>query len=241
MRNKIQQLIVAVAVVVAMFQLESCSSYRTVASMPDGHNRYHPDFAMHVLKKHNSNYYNNHGNNAAKVLAGNTAKPAPTAPVQLDNKNSDAVASMTASANNEVPTLKNPKDIYKILTEDEREQARQAVDKIFAKRPVLKQLVDGRLNKLNEKYPAAKESSFKKADGGGALSLGEILAIVAIACSVTFFLGLAGLIIGIIALQQIRNNGGATWAKILAILAIVFGVLDLLGLLILILIAIAHL
>jgi len=201
-------------------------------TMPDGHNKYHPDFAMHLLKKHNSNYYNNHGNNAAKVSASNTAKPAPVAPATIDNKTSDAVSSMTASTSNEVPTYKNPKDAYKLLTEDERAQARQAVDKMFAKRPILRQLVDGKLNKLNEKYPAAKESSFKNADGGSGLSLGEILAIVAIACSVTFFLGIPGLVIGIVALLQINRNGGATWARILAIVAIVVGAIDILGLII---------
>ena len=131
--------------------------------------------------------------------------------------------------NNDVPTLKNSKDLYKLLTAQERAQAREEINKIFAKQPILKSVVNGRLNKMDEKYPAPATSSFSK-DGGGALSLGEILAIVAIACVPFFFLGIAALVIGIVALMKINREGGRSWARILAILAIVFGALEILGL-----------
>ena len=166
MKNKIQLFVIGLAIILAMVNLESCSSYKGIASKPDGHNRYQPDFALHLFSKHNSNYYNNHGNNDAKTSANKTAIPAPSASPSMDSKTLGELNSMTASSSNDVPALKNSKDIYKILTAEERKLAKEEVDKIFAKRPILKSMVDSRLNKLDEKYPAPAQSSAEMSRAG---------------------------------------------------------------------------
>lgn len=225
MKNNTRLVIVCTAIFLAMLGMQSCTSYKGIANKPDGHNRYHPDYALNNLfKKHNSNYAK-HGVTDTKASANTVTKPAAVAD-SINPKAPADLSSMTASSSNEVPVLKNAKDIYKILTAEERVQAKEELNRVFAKRPILKTLVNSRLDKLNEKYPAATQSSAR--DGGGSLSLGEILSIVAIACSVTWILGLAGLIIGIIALQKINAEGGANWARILAIVAIVLGAIDVL-------------
>jgi hypothetical protein len=229
MKTKIQLATVGFALLLAVFSISSCTSYKGIASKPDGHNRYHRDLALNNLfKKHGGNSAN-HDNTQAKASANNTVTPVQPAPASLNQKTATEINSMTASSSNEVPALKNPKEFYQLLTTEERVQAKEAVDKIFAKRHFLKKIVDARLNNMNEKYPAAAQSTLHR-DNGGALSTAEILSIVAIACSVTWILGLAGLIIGIIALQRIRAEGGADWARILAIVAIVLGAIDVVSL-----------
>ena len=236
MKSKIQLIVVAIAAIIVMMNLESCSSYHGIASKPDGHNRYRPDFTLLApVKHHSTDHYKQKACPPAgraadtKVSASNTTKPAPAAPATVDTKKTVDMSALTASANNDVPNMKNAKDLYKLLTAQERAQAKEEINKIFAKQPILKSVVNGRLNKMDEKYPAPATSSFSK-DGGGALSLGEILAIVAIACVPFFFLGIAALVIGIVALMKINREGGRSWARILAILAIVFGALEILGL-----------
>jgi hypothetical protein len=237
MKSKIQLLVVAIAAVVVVMNLASCTSYHGIASKPDGHNRYRPDFTLLTPVKHHSSDHYKQKAADTKVSASNTTKAAPAAPATVDAKKTVDMSSLTASAGNDVPNIKNPKDLYKLLTTEERAQAKEEVNKVLAKRPILKSLVNGRLNKLDKQYPAPAQSSFSK--DGGSLSIGEILAIVAAACVVTFFLALAGLIIGIVALQKIKNEGGANWARILSIVAIALGALFFFILLIWIIVDIA--
>jgi hypothetical protein len=226
--NFLTQLFWAALIIVGTLNLESCSSKKATVSCPDLHGSApHHYMAMH-FKSHNANHQS----------ASVTAKPA-------DHSASTTPAAIApvgiASLSTDIP--KTPGGIYGQLTSDERIMVRQEVSSLLVKKPfskLLNKMVSKKFDKLDKRYPAPAQSSFK-ADGGGGLSLGEILAIVAIACCVTFFLGIAGLVIGIIALQKINREGGASWAKILAILAIVFGALELLGLIFWIIFSVAAL
>jgi hypothetical protein len=239
MRNKIQLLVVGVAVIIAGANLASCSSYRGLAFKPDGHNHYHPDLAsIHRVKHLHDSNIRQHDD--SKASANANVNPAPTAPAALETKTVDQVSSTaTASSSTEVPTPKNPKELFKLLTKEERSQAREEMEKILAKKPLMKHLVMNKFNKMDEKYPAPAQSTLHGASGAG-LSLGEILAIVAIACVPFFFLGIAALVIGIVALLKIKKEGGANWAKILAIVAIALGALEIVGLILyIVLVAVA--
>ena len=206
----------AALTVFAAFNMESCSSNKGTVSCPDLHGSHH-SMAMH-WKMHNPNHESASATHTSKTQPGD--KTVKAAAPGVDKVNPTGIASLS----NEIP--KTPMGIFKILTSDERAQVKQQISSLMVKKPMLNKLINKRFEKLDHKYPAPAQSVLKA--GGGGLSIGEILAIVAIACCVTWVLGLAGMIIGIVALLKINKEGGAKWAKILAIVAIALGALEFL-------------
>jgi hypothetical protein len=71
MKRNVQLLITGLVIAVLAANLASCTSYRGIASKPDGHNHYRPDFASLKLIKH-------HHNNDNKAVATNVATAANT-------------------------------------------------------------------------------------------------------------------------------------------------------------------
>jgi hypothetical protein len=165
MRKKFYHLFMVLVVIIAGANLESCSSYRGIAFKPDGHNHYHPDLAaIHKVKHHHNDNVKNHTDDTKATAKANT-NPVPVVPPTLDPKSSDQL-SPTASTSSEVPTMKNPKELFKLLTKEERSQAREEMEKIFAKRPILKHVVLNKFKKMDEQYPAPAQSTLHGADGG---------------------------------------------------------------------------
>lgn len=232
-----------VAALFLVINLDSCSSHKGIVSCPDVH---HGSLAMHHVHYHNGNALaHNHHKDAGAQQATNTSQPTKTVAAPQPTKanavdpNSDAIyggGGGLASSSRDLPKFKNPKELFKLMTEDEREEAKSTVSKVLAKHPFIRKMAIKKMERMDKKYPAPAKSTL---NNGGGLGTGEILAIVAIVCSVFFFLGIVGLILGIIALGMIKKNGGANWARILAIVAIILGALDILILILWLVIVVA--
>ena len=208
---------VFVLAVLVIFQLESCSQHKGIMQCPAvGYNAHHDK--MPLLTLHN-------GNNRHSAVQRKTTAVVSTADSSRILPAVDVITPVGgyATSNNDVPKLKEPMELFKNLSADQREQIKEQVSTMMGKHKIVKGAILKRLDKMDKKYPAPPPALAY--DGGGRLSLGEILAIVAIACAVTWVLGIVGLILGIIALIKINREGGANWARILAIVAIVLGAL----------------
>jgi hypothetical protein len=217
LRNMKKNLLFLMFVVGLSMIMASCSSNKMMGRKFDGHNVYRPEFAL----KSNYKKYK-----ASKIQASKSVKSTEdvTPQVQpIDNLESKGYASLSSDA----PKLGKPMEMFKRLTAEEREVAKAEISKIFDKNPTLSSIIDKKFEKLDKKYPAPAQSSLS-ADGKE-LTTAEILSIVAIALSVFWVLGLAGLIIGAIALKKLKKEGGRSWARILSIIAIVLGSIMLLS------------
>ena len=214
---------VAVLTVFIMFQLQSCSQHKGIMQCPEvGYNMHHEKPAMHALHLGNRHLRHNETNTTAVAQTANVERPN----TALDTLTPIAPTGY-ASANNDVPQLKTGMDMFKNLSEEQRIQVKDQVSTMFSKNKIIKGAILKKFDKMDKKYPAPPAA--QAYEGGGRLSTGEILSIVAIACAVTWVLGIVGLILGAIALVKINREGGATWARILAIVAIVLGAIAFLS------------
>ena len=208
---------VAVLAVFIIFQMESCSQHKGIMQCPAvSYNAHHDKLTTHAWHTGNSHQRGNQRNTTG---TGNTVD-------KVDSSRMlPAVDAITpegyASSNNDVPRAKEPMDMFKNLSADQRMQVKEQVSTMFAKNKIVKGAILKRLDKMDTKYPAPPPA--QAYEGGHSLSTGEILSIVAIACAVTWVLGILGLILGAVALVKINREGGARWARILAIVAIVIG------------------
>ena len=211
----------AMLAVLIIFQLESCSQHKGIMQCPEvGYNAHHDKLPMHAM-----HYGYNHPGAAQRKTSAmiNTADSSRLLPSVDAIKPVDGYA----TSNNDVPTLKEPMELFMHLSAEQREQIKAQVSTMMAKNKIVKGLILKRLDKMDKKYPAPPAA--QAYEHGSGLSTGEILSIVAIACAVTWVLGIVGLILGIIALIKINRDGGAGWARILAIVAIVLGALAFLS------------
>jgi len=204
----------AIIVTVFLFTLPSCSSTKTAMLCPDLHK--HKSAALAMIKQYRSSKRaarsTNHSINetAVNTQAGNIH------PIELTPVESIPLKGL-ASLSDDVPTFATAMEKFKNLDQDERMQAKKAIEDYLAKRPILKKMALKRFDKIDAQYPAAE----KARDGGGGMGVGEILSIVAIVLA--FLFPPVGLILGIVALVLINGNGGAGWARSLAIAAIIVG------------------
>jgi hypothetical protein len=203
-----------------IFNSESCTTHKGMVSCPDLHNASHHQMAM-AHKAHHANNSAVAKTNSKQADGATAQKPAVTTP---GNMKTEGIAGIST----DVPKIKTPGNIYKILTANERVQIKDQISNMLGKKTFLKKLMLGKLDKMDKKYPAPAQSVLHP--DGSALTIGEILSIVAIGCVLFFFLGIAALVIGIVALLRTRTDGSRNWARILAILAIVFGALEIVGL-----------
>ncbi len=214
---------VAVLTVFIMFQLQSCSQHKGIMQCPEvGYNAHHEKFNMHAFHISKRHMHNNEKTATAAVHTANADR----SPMMFDTLTPKAPIGY-ATSNNEVPQLKTGMEMFKNLSEEQRDQVKDQVSTMFSKNKIIKGAILKKFDKMDKKYPAPPPA--QAYEGGGRLSTGEILSIVAIACAVTWVLGILGLILGAIALVKINREGGATWARVLAIVAIVIGALAFLS------------
>ena len=212
---------VAVLAVLVIFQLESCSQHKGIMQCPAvGFNVRHDKQPIHALNNGNNRQ------NAGKRKAPSTVNTADSSRM-LPAVDAIQPVGGYASSNNDVPTLKDPMEMFKQMSAEQRDQIKAQVSTMLNKNKIVKGAILKRLDKMDKKYPAPPPALAY--EGGASLSLGEILSIVAIACAITWVLGIVGLILGIIALIKINREGGANWARILAIVAIALGALAFLS------------
>jgi hypothetical protein len=212
---------VAVLAVLMIFQLQSCSEHKGIMQCPAvGYNAHHDKLPMHAL--HNGNNRQSAGQRKTTAIV-NPADNSRVLPAV------DAIAPVGgyATSNNDVPKFTEPMELFKHLSAEQRDQVKAQVSTMMAKNKIVRGVILKKLDKMDKKYPAPPPAQAYA--GGGALSLGEILSIVAIACAVTWVLGIVGLIVGIVALLKINREGGANWARILSIVAIVLGAIAFLS------------
>ena len=208
---------IAVLAVLVIVQLASCSQHKGIMQCPAvGYNAHHDKLPLLALHNANSHHSAFQKKTTATVNSVDTSR-------KFDAVDAINPAGGYATSNNDVPRLKEPMELFKNLSAEQREQIKTQVSTMMGTHKIVKGAILKRLDKMDKKYPAPPPA--QAYDGGGRLSLGEILAIVAIACAVTWVLGIVGLILGIIALIKINREGGANWARILAIVAIVLGAL----------------
>ena len=210
----------ALLAVFIIFQLESCSQHKGIMQCPAvGYNTHHDKLNMHALHPGNHRI---HGAERKTATAANVVDSSRMLPAV------DAITPVGyATSNNDVPHINSAMEMFKNLSADQRMQVKEQVSTMLSKNKIVKGAVLKRLDKMDMKYPAPPPA--QAYDHGGRLTVGEILSIVAIACAVTWALGVLGLIFGAIALVKINREGGARWARILAIIAIVIGAIAFLS------------
>ena len=230
MKKNLQLLVAAIAITIMAFNLESCTSYRGIASRPDGHNHWRPDFAGIHIKKH----HQNDKANARTTAMANTTK-APLVPT-AEHKTTGVVAQITGDAPFKA---RIPKLVSKDITDDNIVKvndalakysnhkvsiAKTANGKFYLKADSRKDFVKLTKTLLRESKSAAPISD----EARDILALvGGICGIVAIGLSVIPYAdflsipaGVAGIVLGVLGLHSETRH---KWA----LLGIILGAVGL--------------
>jgi hypothetical protein len=210
----------AVLALCIIFQMESCVQHKGIMQCPTvSYMGHHDKLYTHAWHTGISKPHADQKNTTATANMIDSSSITPAA---------NAIAPEGyANSNNDVPATQRPMDMFKSLSAEQRLQVKDQVSSMLDKNKIVKGAILKRLDKMDKKYPAPPPA--QAYEGGHRLSTGEILSIVAIACAVTWALGILGLILGAIALVKINREGGARWARILAIIAIVLGAIAFLS------------
>jgi|GEM_PF-2954315 hypothetical protein len=226
MKKNIQLLITGVAIVILAANLASCTSYRSIASRPDGHNHYRPDLASLRIAKH-------HHDNGVKVKAADatacddqtsaTTKPAKKQPKFIAELTGDAPMQMRL-----------PKYAVDGMDDDKMEKVNDALAKYSNHKVSLAKTSNGRIvlkadsrkefmkltkvlfNERKAAAPISEEAQDILALVGGICGIVAIaLCLVPWANYLSFPTGIAGIVLGALSLHSERRHKWALLGIIL--------------------------
>lgn len=240
MKKNLSLLIPAMALLIILANLESCSHYHGLASKPNGHNHYHPDFAMLHIAKH-------HRNNGVKQKQENLAVSDKANSEQLPTVKTPS-SKFIAQLSGDAPfQAKLPKFMAKDIDDDKMEKVNDALAKYSDHKVSISKTANGKVVlhadsrkeffKLSKTLMEMKKSPAPIDDNTrDILALaGGICGIVAIGLFVIPFAnfvsipaGLGGIVLGALGLQSTNRHKWALLGIILGSIGLVLAIVMIL-------------
>lgn len=243
MKKHLHLLIAGIAIAIVMVNLQSCTSYRGIASKPDGHNHYRPDFASLRIIKH-------HHNDHLKAKTDNTSTAANTIATPAEPAKKPA-PKFIAQVTGDAPfKARVPNIITKDMDDDQMQKANEVLakysnhkvslsknarGKVFLKADSRKDFVKLTRTLIKESKSAAPMSDEARdilALVGGILGIVSIgLCLIPYVDYISIPAGVAGIVLGALGLHSERRHKWALLGIILGaigvFLALVFIILYL--------------
>ncbi len=233
MRKSIQVLVMGCAIALLAANLSSCTSYRGIASKPDGHNHYRPDFASLRIVKH-------HRNNDVKAKTAETTACNDAAGTPATATAKKPVPKFIAELTGDAPmNIRIPKYVVDGMDDDKMVKVNDALAKYSDHKVSLAKTSSGKyvlkadsrkdFVKLTKVlYKESKSAAPISDDTKDILALvGGILGIVSIAlCLIPYVdfisipTGIGGIVLGALSLSSQRRHKWALLGIILGAIGV---------------------
>lgn len=233
MKKNLQLLITGLVIAVLAANLASCTSYRGIASKPDGHNHYRPDFASLKVVKHHHNNNNKVAATDVATAANTTQTPAATAAAKPAPK---FIAQITGDAPFQARV---PKYVVDGMDDDKMEKVNAALAKYSNNKVSLAKTSTGKfVLKADSRKDFVKLTKVLYKERKAAAPISEetqdILALVAGICGIVSIglclipyvdfisipAGIAGIVLGALSLHSGRRHKWALLGIILGAIGV---------------------